>query len=143
MPVYKILKDEGYAPTSQGYREYINLWLSAYQNDIPNFHRYTEYNGKRKVPRERRTLGMPKKICEDWADTLVKEGLKSYQSELQLAQVNIDDVNEIEKKIEGMKLELQKAKEENNPSKVAGIEKGIASWMEKKKTLKKLLYGSN
>lgn len=76
MPVYEILKKKGYQPTSENYRSYINLWLSAYQNDIPDFHRYSEFNGSRRVKRERKTLGMPKKICEDWADTLVNEDVR-------------------------------------------------------------------
>ncbi|MBO5309703.1 MAG: phage portal protein [Clostridia bacterium] len=48
-------------------------WLSWYAGKVKRFHRYTINNGKKRVPMERLTLGMPKKICEDWANLLMNE----------------------------------------------------------------------
>lgn len=48
-------------------------WKSWYAGKVKRFHRYTIYNGKKRVPMERMTLGMPKKICEDWANNLMNE----------------------------------------------------------------------
>lgn len=48
-------------------------WLSWYAGKVRRFHRYTINNGKKRVPMERLTLGMPKKICEDWANLLMNE----------------------------------------------------------------------
>lgn len=48
-------------------------WKSWYAGKVKKFHRYTIYNGKKRVPMERMTLGMPKKICEDWANLLANE----------------------------------------------------------------------
>lgn len=48
-------------------------WLSWYSGKVRKFHRYTINNGKKRVPMERLTLGMPKKICEDWANLLMNE----------------------------------------------------------------------
>lgn len=48
-------------------------WKSWYSGKVKKFHRYTIYNGKKRVPMERMTLGMPKKVCEDWANLLMNE----------------------------------------------------------------------
>lgn len=48
-------------------------WLSWYEGKVKKFHRYTIFNGKKRVPMERMTLGMPKKMCEDWANLLLNE----------------------------------------------------------------------
>ena len=48
-------------------------WKSWYAGKVRRFHRYTIFNGKKRVPMERMTLGMPKKICEDWANLLANE----------------------------------------------------------------------
>lgn len=48
-------------------------WKSWYAGKVKKFHRYTINNGKKRVPMERMTLGMPKKICEDWANLLMNE----------------------------------------------------------------------
>jgi hypothetical protein len=69
---------------------------------------------------------------------VVKEGLRHYQSELQSAQVVVDDILELDKKIESMRIELEKATGAHNPLKVAGIEKGIASLLSKKENPKQI-----
>ena len=48
-------------------------WLSWYSGKVKRFHRYSIYNGKKRVPMERLSLGMPKKVCEDWANLLMNE----------------------------------------------------------------------
>lgn len=48
-------------------------WKSWYAGKVKRFHRYTIFNGKKRVPMERMTLGMPKKIGEDWANNLMNE----------------------------------------------------------------------
>ena len=48
-------------------------WLSWYGGKVRKFHRYSIYNGTKKVPMERMSLGMPKKVCEDWANLLMNE----------------------------------------------------------------------
>lgn len=51
----------------------ISEWLSWYSGKVRRFHRYTINNGKKRVSMERLSLGMPKKICEDWANLLMNE----------------------------------------------------------------------
>lgn len=67
----EILKELGITELSPSYqKENIKSWESWYQGKVRGFHNYEESNGKKNVTRNRYTLGMAKKICEDWADTL-------------------------------------------------------------------------
>ncbi len=49
------------------------LWRSWYEGDVPHFHRYRVYNGQKRVLCRRASLGMAKKVCEDWANLLMNE----------------------------------------------------------------------
>lgn len=66
----KIFKELDIVELSPGYQKNVEVWESWYQGDVAGFHKYKESNGKKNVTRERYTLGMAKKVCEDWADTL-------------------------------------------------------------------------
>ena len=48
-------------------------WKSWYQGNVRDFHRYTVRNGDREINRRRYSLGMGKKLCEDWANLLLNE----------------------------------------------------------------------
>ena len=50
-----------------------NLWLQWYRGDVAKFHDYEIYNGKKDIKCRRKTLNMPKKVCEDWANLLLNE----------------------------------------------------------------------
>lgn len=50
-----------------------DLWLQYYKGDVDKFHHYQEYNGNNNIQRVRKTLNMPKKVCEDWANLLLNE----------------------------------------------------------------------
>lgn len=65
-----IFKELGIVELSPNYQEHVDAWESWYNGEVAGFHKYTESNGKKNVERERYTLGMAKKVCEDWADTL-------------------------------------------------------------------------
>lgn len=54
----------------------ISEWLSWYNGKVNTFHFYNKYNGVKNVRKERVSLGMAKKICEDWADLLLNEKTK-------------------------------------------------------------------
>lgn len=51
-------------------------WKSWYQGDVKGFHNYTVQNGERQVKCRRYSLGMGKKLCEDWANLLMNEKVK-------------------------------------------------------------------
>lgn len=67
------LKKLGFETIDQGFSEKIELWRQWYSGKVPSFHSYSQYNGKKKVRRERATLGLAKKVCEDWANLLMNE----------------------------------------------------------------------
>lgn len=50
-----------------------DLWLQYYKGDVDKFHHFNEYNGINNIKRVRKTLNMPKKVCEDWANLLLNE----------------------------------------------------------------------
>lgn len=51
-------------------------YLSWYKGFVENFHRYYVYNGERKVYKNRYSLGLAKKVCENFADFLMNEKVK-------------------------------------------------------------------
>ncbi len=72
------LKKQGFHTIDEGFYKRIEDWLSWYQGKVKSFHSYTQYNGKKKVGRERATLGMAKKVCEDWANLLLNERMQIF-----------------------------------------------------------------
>lgn len=50
-----------------------DTWLQYYKGDVDKFHHFQEYNGINNIERTRKTLNMPKKVCEDWANLLLNE----------------------------------------------------------------------
>lgn len=60
--------------TAQGeIYDHIDEWLEWYQGDVEKFHKYKIYNGTATTTHQRYTLGMAKKVCEDWANLLLNE----------------------------------------------------------------------
>lgn len=51
----------------------IDLWQQWYSGKVRSVHSYRQFNGKKHVPRERRSLGMAKSIAEDWANLSLNE----------------------------------------------------------------------
>lgn len=56
-----------------GGRSDIRTWSAWYKGFVPDAHNYKVYNGIRHVTKRRATLGMAKRICEDWANLLLNE----------------------------------------------------------------------
>lgn len=48
-------------------------WLSWYSGKVKKFHRYNIWNGLKHNSVERLSLGMAKRVCEDWANLLINE----------------------------------------------------------------------
>lgn len=48
-------------------------WLSWYQGKVKSFHHYRVWNGRKWNNCERLSLGMAKRVCEDWANLLINE----------------------------------------------------------------------
>lgn len=71
--ITQYLKSQGYGAIDDSYYSYIDLWQKWYKGKVAAFHNYRQYNGKKKVSRTRKTLGMAKTVAEDWANLLLNE----------------------------------------------------------------------
>ncbi len=71
--IRECLKNLGYDTVPSDIYSKIVQWDSWYKGKVESFHYYRQYNGKKLIGRERATLGMAKKICEDWANLLLNE----------------------------------------------------------------------
>lgn len=67
------LNELGYTTIPDSFYSKVYEWRSWYQGDVKGFHNYTVQNGERKVKCRRYSLGMGKKLCEDWANLLMNE----------------------------------------------------------------------
>lgn len=74
MKLQTFFKKLGYDITEyEKMNPYMNVWKSWYKGKVPQFQNYYIYNGEKKVSKQRKTMGMAKKICEDFADLLLNE----------------------------------------------------------------------
>lgn len=67
------LNELGYTTIPNSFYSKVYEWKSWYQGDVKGFHNYTVQNGERQVKCRRYSLGMGKKLCEDWANLLMNE----------------------------------------------------------------------
>lgn len=67
--VLKYLKKQGYEDVSTSYYTWIDLWEAWWRNEV-EFHKYHDDSGEE---REMYTLGMAKRMAEDWASILFTE----------------------------------------------------------------------
>jgi A118 family predicted phage portal protein len=67
------LNELGYTTIPDSFYSKVYEWKSWYQGDVKGFHNYTVQNGERHVKCRRYSLGMGKKLSEDWANLLMNE----------------------------------------------------------------------
>lgn len=67
--VLKYLKEQGYSNISTNYYNFIEMWESWWRNEI-DFHKYHDQTGKE---RKMYSLGMAKRVTEDWSSILFTE----------------------------------------------------------------------
>lgn len=70
--IFEILKREGFNVAKEFYGK-IDEWSEWHRGKVKQFHSYLQYNGLKKISRERASLNMAKKVCEDWANLLMNE----------------------------------------------------------------------
>lgn len=73
MNIQKKLKELGYNSVPQTFYNQIRMWKEWYDGKVNDFHRYQVYNGISYLDCERYSIGMGKKVCEDWANLLLNE----------------------------------------------------------------------
>lgn len=74
--IINILKASGYSTVPASFYGKIAVWKSWYDGNVRSFHQYQVYNGLSWVDCSRYTMGMAKKVSEDWANLLLNEKVK-------------------------------------------------------------------
>lgn len=67
------LNELGYTTIPESFYSKVAEWKSWYQGNVKGFHNYRVRNGESMVNCKRYSLGMGKKLCEDWANLLMNE----------------------------------------------------------------------
>ena len=70
------LNELGYTTIPLAFYGKVAEWKSWYQGNVKGFHSYPVRNGESVVNCKRYSLGMAKKVCEDWANLLMNEKVK-------------------------------------------------------------------
>lgn len=76
MNILEKLKEKGFDTIPAEFYGQIELWKSWYDGSVRDFHNYRVFNGQKTVQCKRYTLGMGKKVAEDWANLLLNEKVK-------------------------------------------------------------------
>ena len=71
--ITQYLKGLGYACVEDDFYSQIDLWQKWYRGYVPSIHDYRQYNGRKKIRRTRKSLGMAKTVAEDWANLALNE----------------------------------------------------------------------
>lgn len=74
--IFGKLKELGFKTCPEDFYGKVEEWKEWYDGDVKKFHDYTVYNGQRHLQMHRYSLGMAKKVCEDWANLLMNEKVK-------------------------------------------------------------------
>ena len=59
----------------------MEVWQQWYRGCVDKFHKYKVYSGKKKLELERKTLNLPVKVCQRWADLLLNEKVEINASD--------------------------------------------------------------
>lgn len=93
MNIYEILRARGYTTVPESFYTQIDNWKSWYDGYVKSFHRYKIWNGIKNVNCRLYSMGMAKKVCEDWANLLMNEKVK-ITLEGEKEQAFVDDIFE-------------------------------------------------
>lgn len=74
--IHKWLKKQGYTLPDDGMSAKQKEWLAWYRGYVQDRHKYTVYDGQQVRECSRRTLGMAKVVCEDYASLLMNENVQ-------------------------------------------------------------------
>lgn len=76
MDILEKLKEKGFDTIPAEFYSQIDLWKSWYDGNVRKFHDYRVFTGQSTINCKRYTLGMAKKVAEDWANLLMNEKVK-------------------------------------------------------------------
>ncbi len=67
------MQSQKYSTPSDDTYSHIDEWLEWYQGEVEKFHKYKVFNGAITHNEKRHSVGMAKKVCEDWANLILTE----------------------------------------------------------------------
>lgn len=109
MDITRKLKEMGFDPVSPELYNRAIKWRSWYEGNVKDFHTYSVWNGTMMQDCHRYSVGMAKKVCEDWADLLLNEKVK-ITLEGEAEQAFVDDVLEQNNfRVKGNEMQEKKA----------------------------------
>lgn len=71
--VIQYLKSKSLTVIEDDITEKMEVWRQWYKGSVDKFHHYKVYSGKKKLNMDRKTLNLPAKVCQRWADLLLNE----------------------------------------------------------------------
>lgn len=79
--VIQYLKSKSLTVIEDNITEKLEVWKQWYKGSVDKFHKYKVYSGKKKLDMERKTLNLPAKVCQRWADLLLNEKVEINASD--------------------------------------------------------------
>lgn len=79
--VIQYLKSKSLTVIEDDITEKLEVWRQWYKGSVDKFHKYKIYSGKKKLDMERKTLNLPAKVCQRWADLLLNEKVEVNASD--------------------------------------------------------------
>lgn len=79
--VIAYLKSKSLTVIEDNITEKLEVWRQWYKGSVDKFHNYKVYSGKKKLNMERKTLNLPSKVCQRWADLLLNEKVEINASD--------------------------------------------------------------
>lgn len=71
--IQQYLREHKYNTAPDETYDHIDNWLEWYQGYVKKFHDYKIFNGSVTTENKRYSMGMAKKVCEDWANLIMNE----------------------------------------------------------------------
>lgn len=79
--VIQYLKSKSLTVIEDDITEKMEVWRQWYKGSVDKFHKYKVYSGKKKLDMDRKTLNLPAKVCQRWADLLLNEKVEINASD--------------------------------------------------------------
>ena len=89
--VIEYLKSKSLTVIEDDITEKMEVWGQWYRGHVDKFHEYKVYSGKKKLHMERKTLNLPAKVCQRWADLLLNEKVEINASD-EYTQLKLNDL---------------------------------------------------
>lgn len=79
--VIDYLKSKSLKVVEDDITDKLEIWHQWYKGSVDKFHHYKVYSGKKKLNMDRKTLNLPAKVCQRWADLLLNEKVEVNASD--------------------------------------------------------------